>query len=830
MAGLPSTATDAEISGVAAQLGPASGFTDPFSVAVRITRMPMVISDPRLPDNPIVFVNDSFCRLSGYAREEILGRNCRFLQGPDTDPAARAAIREAVRAGRPIEADLKNYRKDGSPFWNRLMMVPVRAPDGAVTHFVASQVDVTLERERMAGLEESNAALLAELADRNRRHEADAARLRLAVDAGQLGEWELDLATDRSVRAPRHDAIFGYAGPVAEWGFARFLAHVLPEDRAVVEESFAAAVRSARPWRFECRIRRADNGETRWIRVQGAPVAGADGRPTKLVGLVQDVTEQHEAQEALRHLNRTLEARVGAALAERKLLADILEGNSAFVQVVGRDWRFLALNRAVVGEYERVFGVRPRVGDDLREVLAHLPAESDGALALWSRALAGEEFTATTEFGDPGRARRTYEMSFSTLRDAEGRFIGAYQFSSDVTDRLRDTERLAQAEESLRQSQKMEALGQLTGGIAHDFNNMLQAVMAALQLMQRRIETGRAEEAVRFVEAAQQQVTRAAGITHRLLSFARRQALSPERVNLDALVRGLEDLLRQTVGPSIRLDIALHDGVWPVRCDSNGLENALLNLVINARDAMPGGGTLRITTAHEVLPEGLPDAPAAGEYVRLSVQDDGLGMDAEVLRHAFEPFFTTKPAGKGTGLGLSQVYGFARQSGGTARLESAPGRGTSVHLLLARAPAEARPPPVPAGTGTPGTAAAATVLLVEDEPDIRAFAAQALRDHGLQVIEAADGRAALSLLRGGGVAPMRRPDLLLADVGLPGGLNGRQLAEAVREHLPGLPVLLITGYAGGAIPGDDLPEGFEVLPKPFTLDLLLERVREALRR
>jgi CheY-like chemotaxis protein len=365
-------------------------------------------------------------------------------------------------------------------------------------------------------------------------------------------------------------------------------------------------------------------------------------------------------------------------------------------------------------------------------------------------------------------------------------------------------------------------VGQLTGGIAHDFNNMLQGVSGGLEMARRRIAEDRAGEAGRYLDAAREAAGRAAGLTRRLLAFARRQRLEPKPVDADGLVAGLAELLRRTVGPGIGVELELRDGARSVLCDPNELESALLNLCINARDAMPNGGRLTIGT--EDAPLSAADntgqeGSSVGSYTVISVADTGAGMPPEVLQRAFEPFFTTKPQGQGTGLGLSQVYGFVRQSGGLVRLESAPGQGTTVRLFLPKhgqteAAAEERAmPAVPnrAGGGE-------TVLLVDDEAAVRRPAAERLRELGYRVLEAADGPEALRILQ-----VSTHPDLLVTDVGLPNGMNGRQLAEAARERAPGLPVLFITGYAGTA-----LPPGVEVIGKPFELDALARRVQALL--
>lgn len=379
----------------------------------------------------------------------------------------------------------------------------------------------------------------------------------------------------------------------------------------------------------------------------------------------------------------------------------------------------------------------------------------------------------------------------------------------------------------------MEAVGQLTAGIAYDFNNMLQAVASGIELAQRRIASGRHGDAPKFLNAARETVDRAGALTQRLLAFGRRQALNPGPVQLNDLVRSMATLIERTVGPAIKVELALQDPCWPVHCDLNGLESALLNLAINARDAMlPGGGRLLIETAQAVLNAADTsgwDGAASGRYMRVTVTDTGTGMTPDVLAHAFEPFFTTKSIGQGSGLGLSQIYGFVRQSSGVARLDSTLGVGTSVHLYLPRSPATpARAAQATAVKPQPTqTLPAATVLVVEDEAAVRACTAEALRELGYRVLEARDGPEGLATLRAMLDSPKDgRIDLLMTDIGLPGGLNGRQLADAARELAPRLPVLLVTGYAGVAMEGEGrLGQAMEVLGKPFQLDVLAGRVQ-----
>ena len=370
----------------------------------------------------------------------------------------------------------------------------------------------------------------------------------------------------------------------------------------------------------------------------------------------------------------------------------------------------------------------------------------------------------------------------------------------------------------LRQRQKMEAIGQLTGGIAHDFNNMLQGIGGGLELMQRRIAQGRIEDAAAFVAHTQRSVERAAALTQRLLSFARRQPLDPEPVNVDLLTEGLRELLGRTVGPRVRIVLRMHDGVWPVLCDANQLESVLLSLCLNARDAMPDGGEVTLATRHVTLDRAEVaghEGTVPGDFVEIAVSDTGSGMSASVQARAFEPFFTTKPSGEGTGLGLSQVYGFVRQSCGVLELRSVEGEGTVVRICLPRHAAAGADAPAPAVTGAGGL-----VLLVEDESLLREMTAESLRDRGYDVLEAADAAAALAALAQGA-----QPALLVTDLGLPNGADGRQLAEAARAARPGLPVLFVTGYEGGVLDGR-LEPGMAVLCKPFRLEALGAQVAE----
>ncbi|WP_238147257.1 PAS domain-containing protein [Rhizorhabdus dicambivorans] len=538
--------------------------------------------------------------------------------------------------------------------------------------------------------------------------------------------------------------------------------------------------------------------------------------------LFQDITARRNAEIELRELNRTLEARVAAALAERKILADIVEGTNAFIQVSDMAFNWLAVNRASADEFERIYGIRPRAGDNMLETLAHNPRAQALVRAVWQRAIDGEEFVEVAEFGDEDRERRHYEMRFGILRNTDGSQIGAYQFVYDVTERLREQERLREAEEALRQAQKMEAVGQLTGGLAHDFNNLLAGISGAYEMIGVRLAQGRSAEIEKYLIAGQGAARRAASLTHRLLAFARRQTLAPTPTVINRLLPDLVELVRRTVGPGIQVETIAAAGLWLSLVDANQLENAILNLCINARDAMPDGGRITIETGNKWMDERTARERGLepGQYVTVCVSDTGTGIDRDILDRVFDPFFTTKPIGEGTGLGLSMVYGFARQSNGHVRIYSEVGHGTMVCIYLPRHFGEAEEREGrPSGPSTQAHAGE-TVLVIDDEPTVRMLVADALGDLGYACLEAEDGKAGLKLLES-----TDRVDLLITDVGLPGGLNGRQVAEAARKLRPGLKILFITGYAENAVLNHGHVEhGMAVLTKPFAIEDLANRV------
>jgi PAS domain S-box-containing protein len=1102
---------------ISAEIANAAHGTDPFAEAVRATRMPMVISDPRLPDNPIVFTNDAFCRLTGYERHEIVGRNCRFLQGKETDPAVTARIREAVRNATPIQIDVRNHRKSGEAFWNRLLMAPVFGADGKLAYFFASQVDVTIERERLAGLENHNAALMAEVAGRLRAQEESEARLRFATQAGRLGIWELDLRhwelnasgvfkeifgrdpaapfghadleaaihpddRERVMAAKRHAAQNGteyyaeyrilrpngalgwvqvraqvvnaidgaalrmagicldtterrnaeiqlqiseeslrMATVAAELGtfdynldtgvltwtertYAMFgmrpadrltmqdyLARLHPDDVEHTREVLAATLDPAlrAPLEYEYRIIRAHDGAVRWISAKGNGVF-ADGRCTRLLGTCIDITEKRLAEArqefllglwdrlrtmsepreimnvAVRALGRHLSAsRVGYGLVEADdrtvvvsssyedgldalpdrqdlervgghIIGPQRDGQSVVVADIAADaladqamWESLAIRSFVsvplvrAGRLAATLFVtqsapRPWSADEvalIQDVAARTwdaveRARAEAALRAANEGLEQQiaERTAALRTSE-ARLRTIFETSYQfqgligldgTLLDANATSLAAIDAElADVTglpfaetpwfkstpgmrqtmenaledvrnggsfrqeifvdlpdgtrsfdfslrpihdggdrpiaiapEAVETTER-RRTEEALRQAQKMEAVGQLTGGIAHDFNNLLAGIMGSLELLQRRVASGRIDGVDRYTAAAMTSAQRASALTQRLLAFARRQPLDPKLIDANRLVADMDDLLRRTLGPGIALEMVLAGSLWTTMSDPNQLESAILNLAINARDAMlehgAGGGRLTIETANTYLDDAYAraqgDEVRPGQYVQISVTDTGTGMPQDIIEKAFDPFFTTKPTGQGTGLGLSMVYGFVKQSEGHVRIYSEPGHGTTFKIYLPRHRGQADAPDADTANAQANALRAEdgeTVLVVDDEATVRMLVTETLEDLGYAAIEAHDGPSGLAILQSDA-----RIDLLVTDVGLP-GLNGRQLADAARIKRPHLKILFMTGYAHNAAIGNGaaLGTGMEIMTKPFALDDLAKKIRD----
>lgn len=543
------------------------------------------------------------------------------------------------------------------------------------------------------------------------------------------------------------------------------------------------------------------------------PITGINGNVDGFFCVFSETTGQVRAERQLRDLNATLEHQVVKRTEER----DRLWRNTQDMQVViDGQGIFKAINPA----FTTILGWLPEdvLGKTVFDFIIPDEDATQGALEH-ARNENLQTFVNCYRHKDGGF------RWFSWVATPEAELI--YASGRHITAEKEQAKALAAAEEALRHSQKMEAIGQLTGGLAHDFNNLLAGISGSLELMQIRMQQGRITDVERYMSTAQGAVRRAAALTHRLLAFARRQTLSPSPTDVNKLIQGMEELIQRTVGPMIQVEVVGSSGAWPALVDPPQLENALLNLCLNARDAMPKGGRITIETANKWIDtkasqqHNLPE----GQYLSLCVSDTGIGMTPEVIAHAFEPFFTTKPIGEGTGLGLSMIYGFAQQSGGQVRIYSEVDQGSTVCIYLPRYYGEAAVDPATNRSPTlEPVRHDKTVLVVDDEPTVRMLVTDILEEQGFATLEANDSAAGLKILQS-----VARIDLLVTDVGLPGGMNGRQMADAGRALRPELKVLFITGYAENTILGNGMLEpGMAVVTKPFSLEAIQARIHAIL--
>ncbi len=596
-------------------------------------------------------------------------------------------------------------------------------------------------------------------------------------------------------------------------------------------EAFYDALRTGRTTFLEPLLAQAD-GEIlpsaivvptgRWGRPGGALVVrpAVDGRFKRGdVACIEEVAERMCGAVERSQYARMLEQRVEHAIAERDRIWRL---SPELLAVIDAQGRYVSVNpavRPILGWTQSQFlamGLRQLIHPDDYEATrsALLQARSadapQGVRHLENRVLKR----------DGGYAWITWSMSWA--QDS------LYMTGRDDTDLKSQAETLLETENALRQAQKMEAVGRLTGGIAHDFNNMLQGITGALYLIQRKLAAGTPEQAVRFITVAMESANRAAHLTQRLLTFSRRQPIDPQPFSVASTLQSMADLFHRYTGEGVSLAFDLEPGLWPVRCDRNQFENALLNLVINACDAMPDGGVLTVAALNTRLDRAFLrpyGGVQPGAFVEVCVTDIGCGMSPDVLAHAFDPFFTTKPLGEGTGLGLSMIYGFAKQAGGVVTLDSKEGVGTSVRVFLPRYEGALNDAAAPGPQASPPAehARQAVVVLVEDDANVREMVRECLVELGMRVVTANDGDAGLERVRA-----TTDIDLLVTDVGLP-GLNGRQLADAARVSYPDLKVLLMTGYAESAARGSGfLDNGMELIVKPFALDVLAARVQRML--
>lgn len=598
------------------------------------------------------------------------------------------------------------------------------------------------------------------------------------------------------------------------------LREMVPEEADHWVERYGEVLRSGQPLHFEQEL----IATGRVLSVTTFRIEPAHKRQVAV--LFKDVTERRRAEHALQALNAQLEHRSSTALAERRLFAELVDHSIANVHVIDMDLRWIAINRTARLEIHQLYGHVPQVGDYMPDVMRKHAVDSQLILPMWLRALSGERFTAIEAFGE-GSLRRYFELHFHALRDQAGTVQGAYLFAYDITGRMEDQQRLLQAEQALRQAQKMEAVGQLSGGIAHDFNNLLGGILGAHELIQQRLDKGNYDDLARLLETANGSAERACALVHRLLAFSRKQTLQPQPTEVGRLIDGIEELLRRSIGPGIELRSCFSQELWPTFIDPPQLESALLNLCINARDALPMGGLITVRGENIALDHDRARQLDlnAGDYLCLAVEDNGHGMSAEVAQRAIDPFFTTKPLGQGSGLGLSMVYGFVRQSGGQLRIDSQAEQGTCIRLFLPRHVAEI--PPLPSTVSSGARPAPAQVgqqiMLVEDQATMRMVLCDVLEELGHHVHVFESGTAAIEALAQG-----IRPDLLISDIGLPGGISGYQVANACRDTCPDTAILFITGYEPSTLTGGTPPADAQMLLKPFELATLAERVSQLL--
>ncbi|MBZ9739761.1 MULTISPECIES: PAS domain-containing sensor histidine kinase [unclassified Mesorhizobium] len=610
---------------------------------------------------------------------------------------------------------------------------------------------------------------------------------------------------------PGAERIKGYtAGEIIGEHFSRFYTD---EDRAAgVPE--AALKQAATEGRFHAegwRVRK--DGRRFWALVVIDPIFD-NGKLVGFAKVTRDITHHHEMQRA--------------ALESERRFRLLVQGVTDYaIYMIDPEGKITNWNTGA--ERIKGYGAAEILGKHFS--IFYTPEDQEAAVPLRVLETARKEGRYEAE---GWRVRKDGAMFWANvivdaIHDDGGELIGFAKITRDLTERLESQRQLEQSREQLFQSQKMEAIGQLTGGLAHDFNNLLTGISGSLDLLKTRLAQGRTDELSRYITSAQGAAKRAASLTHRLLAFARRQTLDPKPTNANDLITGMEEMIRRTIGPTVEMETALAIGLWTTICDPNQLENAILNLCINAKDAMPDGGRLTIETANKWVDDQIAKERdmRPGQYVQVSVSDTGTGMPPDVVARAFDPFFTTKPTGEGTGLGLSMIYGFVRQSNGQVRIYTEVEKGTTVALYLPRHWLSGKTgedenimadDPMPRGLG-------GTVLVVDDEPLIRMLISEVLEDSGYRIIEAADGASGLKAFRSG-----EKIDLLVTDVGLPGGMNGRQLADAARELHTGLKILFITGYAENAAVGNGhLAPGMHVLTKPFAMEKLAAKVTDMLK-
>ncbi|HUK58401.1 MAG TPA: PAS domain S-box protein [Stellaceae bacterium] len=735
----------------------------------------------------VVYVNPAFTALTGYAADEVMGRLPTILRGSKSEPASLERMRVAIDRSEALHVEMYLHRKDGVPFWAEIDLTPIEVGSAPASHWIAVMRDRT-ERRASEEAQRNSERALRRLAERQTA----------VIDALPAHVCLIDV-DGRIVSVSRSWAEFAHACGVADSGagdsyFAFLEQCCLPEYRVAMTEGVATVLAGQSvEFSTDYTCRRPD-GWQRWYRLMIAPMAPRHGQGA--VAMHLDVTSNKLAEEALRR--------------EKEFSDFLIKSTTEGILVFDRAFEITLWNPGI----EAITGIAPdlALGRRAFEVLPFI-AGTPCELAMRG-ALEGQEASFFDQrYALPATGRNGfYEAYFAPLMSSGQVIVGGIGFLRETTERRR-------IEDALRQAQKMEAVGQLTGGIAHDFNNMLTVIAGNLELLESKLTSE--PRLSRLVTSAALAASRAEKLTQQLLTFSRRQQLRPQPVDLNQIIIGLDDLLHRTVGETIEIRSSLAPDIWPAMADPNQLETALLNLVLNARDAIASGGRITLETANVEIARGNAQM-ALGAYAMLSITDTGSGMSEHVLAHVFEPFFTTKEIGKGTGLGLAQVYGFINQSQGHVRIDSKEGQGTTVRLYLPRAEGAA-------GAGLSSQAreqpyrGSETVLVVEDDHGVRDFAASVLRELGYRVLEASSGDSALQLLE-----RIEAIDLLFTDVVMPGRLNGVDLAREALDRRADLRVLFTSGYTTRLVEKGWPAEDVELLRKPYRSVDLAERVRTVL--
>ncbi|MBM6595737.1 PAS domain-containing protein [Microvirga pudoricolor] len=754
--------------------------------------------------NDIVTADERFATLYGVDPARAAGGApiAEFFAGihPQDLPVARQAIETALRTGEPFSAEYRLLQADGSVRWAVAQGNCTLGPDGQPLRFPGVSFDITNLKSAEAALRES---------------EANFRAITNSIDQ-MIWSTQPDGFHDFF-----NDRWYEYTGvPYGSTDGAGWNGVFHPDDQERSWTVWQNCLNTGEPYHIEYRLRH-HSGAYRWVLGRAQAVRDTQGRIVRWFGTCTDIQEIVDARDVLARSRELLEQQIQDRTVE---LAELYTKTPVSLHSLGPDQRLLSVSDrwlAFMG-FDTAHEV---LGRKITDFLTDESARTRLPVA-WASLLDNDEVDdCRLQFVKKSGDVADVLLSARVRRDPQGRITRTMASLIDITDRLRAEAERDRAEDALRQAQKMEAVGQLTGGIAHDFNNLLTGISGSLELLQTRMSQGRVHDLDRYINVAQGASKRASALTHRLLAFSRRQTLDPKPTDVNRLIRGMEELVRRTVGPAIEIEVVGAAGLWPALVDPNQLENALLNLCINARDAMPDGGRLTIETANKWLDDRAArerDLPP-GQYLSLCVTDTGTGMTPEVIARAFDPFFTTKPIGQGTGLGLSMIYGFARQSGGQVRIYSELGLGTTMCIYLPRHVGAAEIPDASAElSAAPRAEQGQTVLIVDDEPSVRMLITEVLEELGYTAIEVADGASGLKVLQSD-----VRLDLLITDVGLPGGMNGRQVADAGRVVRPNLKVLFITGYAENAVVGNGhLEPGMQVLTKPFAMDALASRIKD----